>query len=154
MIRPTAPAETPILLRIAEETAVFKPQEIVALREVLDDYHSENEDHACITYEKEGQILGFAYFAPAAMTDRTWHLYWIAVSKGAQAKGIGGELLQHVEDAVRQKHGRQLLIETSSLSHYEPTRRFYLKHGYEKAGAQPDYYADGDDMVIFRKRFE
>jgi len=154
MIRPTVPADTPILLRIAEETAVFKPQEIVALREVLEDFHSENEDHFCITYEKGAQILGFAYFAPAAMTDRSWHLYWIAVSKQAQAKGIGGELLHRVEDTVRQKNGRQLLIETSSLSHYEPTRRFYLKHGYEKAGLQPDYYADGDDMVIFRKRFK
>ena len=27
-----------------------------------------------------------------------------------------------------------------------------LKHGYEKACEQPDYYADGDHMVVFRKR--
>jgi hypothetical protein len=33
------------------------------------------------------------------------------------------------------------------------TRRFYLKHGYEQVCVQPDYYADGDDMVVFRKRF-
>jgi ribosomal protein S18 acetylase RimI-like enzyme len=154
MIRPTVPGDTGALLPLAEETGVFKPIELVALREVLDDYHAENDEHSCVTYEREGQILGFAYFAPTAMTDRTWHLYWIAVSKRTQARGIGGELLRYVEDTIRQKHGRQLLIETSSLPHYELTRRFYLKHGYEKAGVQPDYYADGDDMVIFRKRFE
>lgn len=48
--------------------------------------------------------------------------------------------------------GRLLLIETSSLPHYEPTRRFYLKHGYERSCAIADYYADGDDLVVFRKR--
>jgi hypothetical protein len=35
---------------------------------------------------------------------------------------------------------------------YEPTRRFYLKHGYEQAAVVVDFYADGDSLVIFRKR--
>ncbi len=153
MIRPTVPADTPALILLAERTAVFKPIEIEALREVLDDFHESHGEHHCVTYEKDGEILGFAYFAPTAMTDRTWHLYWIAVSKQTQARGIGSELLHHVEDEIRKRNGRQLLIETSSLPHYELTRRFYLKHGYDQAGVQPDYYADGDDMVIFRKHF-
>ena len=42
-------------------------------------------------------------------------------------------------------------IETSSLPHYEPTRRFYLKHGYELGATLRDFYAEGDDMVVFRK---
>jgi hypothetical protein len=46
-----------------------------------------------------------------------------------------------------------LLIETSGLPHYEPTRRFYAKHGYHVASRIADYYADGDDMVVFGKRF-
>ena len=50
--------------------------------------------------------------------------------------------------------GRVLFIETSSLGHYDLTRRFYLKHQYEQAATIPDYYADGDHMVVFRKRFE
>jgi ribosomal protein S18 acetylase RimI-like enzyme len=87
------------------------------------------------------------------MTDRGWHLYWIAVSKTTQARGVGGQLLRHVEDDIGRARGRQLLIETSSLPHYELTRRFYLKHGYEQAAVLPDYYSDGDDMVVFRKRF-
>ena len=34
----------------------------------------------------------------------------------------------------------------------ELLRRFYLKHGYEQAAVVRDFYADGDDQVIFRKR--
>jgi ribosomal protein S18 acetylase RimI-like enzyme len=154
MIRPTQPGDTPTLLRLAEGTGVFKPHEIQALREVLDDYHASNHalGHKGITSEQQGQIRGFAYYAPAAMTDRTWYLYWIAVSKHIQARGIGGTLLGHVEEDLRRAGGRVLFIETSSLPHYELTRRFYLKHGYEQAATLRDYYADGDDMVVFRKR--
>ena len=154
MIHPTKPEETPRLIEIAEGTNVFKPMEIQALREVLDDYHeySHGHGHHSVTFSEQGKPIGFAYYAPAAMTDRTWYLYWIAVSKQTQARGVGSKLLRHVEEDIRREHGRQLLIETSSMPHYELTRRFYLKHGYEQVCALPDYYADGDDMVVFRKR--
>lgn len=155
MIRPTLPAETPVLLRLTEATGVFKPNEIQALREVLDDYHATNraQGHRSVTYEQDGEILGFAYFAPAAMTVRTWYLYWIAVMPTSQARGIGSELLHHVESEICERSGRVLFIETSSLPHYDLTRRFYLKHGYEQEAILRDYYANGDDMVVFRKRF-
>lgn len=155
MIRPTIPADTPALLTMARETGVFKPMEIVALNEVLDDYHAANRKHGhqCVSYDRAGQPIGFAYFAPAAMTDRTWDLYWIVVQKQLHAKGIGSDLLQYVEEQIRQAKGRLLLIDTSSLPLYEPTRRFYQKHGYEVEAVIRDFYADGDDKVIFRKHF-
>lgn len=156
MIRPTLPADDSALLAVARNTGVFKPLEIDALKEVLTDYHALNHvhGHRSATFEQAGQILGVAYFAPAAMTDRTWYLYWIAVDKQTQARGIGGELLKYVEQEIRASQGRMLLIETSSLEHYELTRRFYLKHQYQQAAVVPDYYADGDHMVVFRKLFE
>jgi ribosomal protein S18 acetylase RimI-like enzyme len=156
MIRPTVPADTPKLVTLTEGTRVFKPMEIEALKEVLDDYHAESHAHGhqSVTFEHAGEPIGFAYYAPASMTDRTWYLYWIAVSKDTHAKGIGSKLLHYVEEDIRKKKGRLLLIETSSLAHYELTRRFYLKHQYEKAAVLRDFYADGDDMVIFRKSLQ
>jgi GNAT superfamily N-acetyltransferase len=156
MIRPTVAGDTPFLVELARETGVFKPMEIEALQEVLDDFHAEahDEGHFSVTFEQDGRIVGFAYYTPTAMTEGTWHLWWIAVSKHTQARGVGGQLLHYVEDAIRRAGGRQLLIETSSLPHYDLTRRFYLKHGYEQACIQPDYYAEGDHMVVFRKRLK
>jgi ribosomal protein S18 acetylase RimI-like enzyme len=155
MIRPTVPADTPDLLTIARETGVFKPLEIVALEEVLDDYHARHRllGHRSVTIEQEGRPIGFAYYAPAAMTDRTWYLYWIAVAKSTQARGVGSRLLHWAEAEITTSNGRLLLIETSGLPHYEPTRRFYAKHGYHVAARLVDYYADGDDLVVFGKRF-
>jgi ribosomal protein S18 acetylase RimI-like enzyme len=155
MLRNSTTEDTPVLVELARETGVFKPIEIQALREVLDDYHATNRQagHRSVT-ECEGDLIrGFAYYAPAAMTDRTWYLFWIAVLKSLHGQNIGSELLRFAEAEVRKSNGRLLLIETSSLDHYRPTRNFYLKHGYEQASVLRDFYADGDDMVVFAKRF-
>ena len=159
MLRATLPGDRDSILKLAEATGVFKPLEIVALSEVLDDYQAalspdghHADGHRAVTMTQDGQIIGFVYFAPAAMTDRTWYLYWIVVGKKLQGRGIGGQLLRHVEEEIRREKGRHLLIETSSLPHYEPTRSFYLKHGYELVATVPDFYAEGDHMLVYRKR--
>jgi ribosomal protein S18 acetylase RimI-like enzyme len=154
MLRPTVPADSPFLTALAESTGVFKPMEIEALREVLDDYHAFEHAHGhfAVTCEMDGEIVGFTYYAPAYMTDRSWYLYWIAVSRTVQGKGVGGELLRAVEEHIRSLNGRMLFLETSGLPHYELTRRFYLKHKYDVTGIIKDFYSDGDDMFVFRKR--
>ena len=153
MIRPLQSEDTPILLDIARGTGVFKPAEIDTLREVLDHYYAEAHAHGhrAVCYELDGRVIGFAYYAPAAMTENTWYLYWIAVSKQIQARGVGGTLLRHAEDDARTAGARLFLLETSSLPHYDLTRRFYLKNGYEQEAVLRDYYAQGDSMVVFRK---
>jgi GNAT superfamily N-acetyltransferase len=141
---------------MARGTEAFKPIEIQALQEVLDDYHAQNaaDGHLAVALEADGTVVGFAYFAESAMTDRTWSLWWIVVDRDVQARGIGGELLRYVEAAVRAAAGRQLVIETSSLPKYEFTRGFYLKYGYSQIAAVKDYYADADDMLFFCKRMD
>ena len=153
MIRPTVEADTETLASMAEGTGVFKPREIDALRGLLDYLHGDGfaNGHRAVTLERDGAPAGFAYFAPTDMTEGTWHLYWIFVGKGVQARGLGAELLAIVEGEVAGAGGRLLLIETSSLASYGPTRKFYLKNGYEHEATIRDFYAAGDDQVVFRK---
>jgi ribosomal protein S18 acetylase RimI-like enzyme len=154
MIRPIVPADTHRLLELTEATGVFKPHEVETLDEVLTEYHAVNlaHDHVAVADERDGRIVGYVYYAPDSMTDRTWYIYWIAVERATQARGLGSNLLRYTEEDIRKRRGRLLLIETSSQPSYEPTRRFYLKHGYEVAAVLRDYYSDGDDMVTFGKR--
>jgi ribosomal protein S18 acetylase RimI-like enzyme len=154
MIRPTTPADTDALVPLADATGVFKPHEIVALREVLDDYHAANRDegHVAFTSEDGGRALGFVYYAPVAMTDNTWEVWWIAVAASEQRRGLGKQLLDFAEADVRDRGGRLLLIDTSSLPNYEPTRQFYLRRGYAISAQIPDFYRDGDDKVVFWKK--
>jgi ribosomal protein S18 acetylase RimI-like enzyme len=155
MLRPATPADTDALVALTAGTGFFKPLEVETLREVLDGYHAgtEGPDHVALTWEDpHDQINGFVYYAPTPMTDRAWHLYWIVVRHGCQGLGIGGQMLHVVERDIRDRGGRLLIVETSTTPHYEPTRRFYLKHGYRLAAEVPDFYADGDGMAIFTKR--
>lgn len=153
-LRPSQPDDTHALIAIAEGTGVFKPIEIEALEEVLSDYHAHEHaaGHRCVTAWRGDTAIGFVYWAPAPMTDRTWQLYWIAVRRDLQVLGSGARLLAHCEAEVLAAGGRLLLIETSSLPSYEPTRRFYRKHGYQAPAVVRDFYADGDDLLVFGKR--
>ena len=153
MLRPTTPDDTAALDALADRTGVFKPHEIVALREVLDDYHATNREygHVAQTWD-DGTIAGFVYFAPTAMTDRTFELWWIAVDPARQGTGLGTQMLVAVEADVWAADGRVLLIETSSTDGYAPTRNFYLARGYVQVAAIPDFYSDGDDKIIFCRR--
>lgn len=155
MIRPITPTDALTLADLSAETGFFYPAEIETLHGVLADYFATNRDdcgHQAVLYEDASGPVGYVYFAPEEMTDRTWYVWWIAVAAPRQGQGIGKELLAFAERAARDAGGRLLVIETSSTAKYEATRRFYLRHGYAHAATVPDLYADGDGMAIFTKR--
>mgnify|MGYP000201891817 CR=1 FL=1 len=75
----------------------------------------------------------------------------IGVRRDYQGQGRGAALLQHIENELQAKGQRILLVETSGLPDFALTRKFYTKCGYEEEARVRDYYAAGDDMVLFRK---
>src|SRR5688572_15483132 len=108
MIRPATEADTPAILALTAGTGVFKPMEVETLAEVLSDYHEQCQaiGHRCFVWAEGGNILGYVYHAPEEMIDRTWALWWIAVSTDIQGRGLGAKLLTFVEDDVRAQGGR------------------------------------------------
>lgn len=113
--------------------------------------HNQANGHQCIVDEENDALRGVAYYEPALATDRTWYLRMIGVRRNLQGQGHGAALMQHVEDALKTDGQRILLVETSGTPDFTLTRRFYAKLGYEKEARVRDYYAPGDDMVLFRK---
>lgn len=157
MIRPANPDDTPALVTLAVSTGLFLPHEADALlRGVLDDLHAGRlgEDHLASVWvdEPAGHPAGWVYFSRNAMANQIWDLWWIGVDPRRHGQGIGDKLLRFVEAQVHSKGGRRLLIETSSLPKLARTRKFYAERGYTVCGQVPDFYADGDDKVIFSKR--
>ena len=157
LIRPIKPSDTPTLVAMAARYRRVQADRDPGIAEVLDDYHAQNaaDGHRAVALETEGAVVGFAYFAAAAMTDRTWSLWWIVVDRECKHEGSAASCCgMSRQRSVRAAAGRQLLIETSSLPKYELTRRFYLKYGYSQIAAVKDYYAEADDMLFFCKRMD
>ena len=98
-------------------------------------------------------LVGYACYGPTPGTDGTYDLYWIAVHPSAQVTGGGRLLLREVEDHVVAAGGRMIIVETSSRSDYDGTRRFYDRRGYREGARVRDFYAPQDDRVIFTRRF-
>ena len=95
--------------------------------------------------------MGFACYGRVALTQKNYELNWIATAPDAARRGVAGALLHAVEEIARAHGARFLNLETSATSPYAPARAFYDRHGYAVVARLPDYYADGDDMLIYRK---
>jgi ribosomal protein S18 acetylase RimI-like enzyme len=98
-----------------------------------------------------GEAGGVAYYVPEALTDGTWNLLLIAVDPAMHGGGAGSALVRFVENQLRDEGRRILLVETSGMPRFERTRSFYTKLGFQAEARIRDYYASGDDKVIFRK---
>jgi ribosomal protein S18 acetylase RimI-like enzyme len=107
-------------------------------------------EHFWITDDDNGPV-GVAYCEPERMTDRTWNLQLIAIHPDRQGEGRGAKLLRYVEQALMARGGRMLLVETSGLPDFKRIRAFYVKCGYGEEARIRDFYATGDDKVVFRK---
>jgi GNAT superfamily N-acetyltransferase len=146
------------ILRVAQNAQVFTADEIDIIHEMFDGFFHPNSynDHSFIVCRKEtdNAILGFAVYGPVPMTDRVWDLYWICTDSVAQGTGIGGALLNRLEEDARSHDARAMYLETSDSERYMAARRFYEHHNWQRTAHLPDYYAVGEGMLIFRKVFK
>lgn len=138
------------------DTGVFNAAEIDIALELIDvwlDRPDQKDYLAWVAADGADQVLGYVLIGPAPATVGTWDLYWIAVDPTRHNRGIGARLVAFVEEYTRSRGIRWMLIETSSLPRYEGTRAFYLRHGYPEIARVRDYYAVGDDKIIYGKKF-
>ena len=56
-----------------------------------------------------------------------------------------------MEAEIEARGGRLLLAETSSTPDYASARRLYETSGFRCEGIVHDFYAPGDDLLIFAK---
>jgi len=146
-------ADLPALRRLVESTEVFYPAEIEIALELLEDRlrHGAQSGYEFVFVERAGQLVGYCAWGAVPLTKGSYDLYWIAVAPDAQGLGIGQLLMRRAELEVVKLGGGRLYIETSSRASYARTRRFYRTAGYRQAARLPDFYARGDDKVVFCK---
>jgi ribosomal protein S18 acetylase RimI-like enzyme len=155
-IRPMTRKDKPAVLRILRDTPEFKPMEVVVAEEVIDSYLGDpvESGYHIIVAGIGRRVVGYLAYGPTPLTEGTWDLYWAAVAREEQGHGIGRALFSHAEGGIEKAGGRLAVIETSSKPEYARTRRFHRRIGYSLACRVKDFYAPGDDKLIFLKHFQ
>jgi ribosomal protein S18 acetylase RimI-like enzyme len=148
IIRPTVAADLPALKTIISVNQMF-PAEM--LDNMIGSFLAgEAAEERWLTVDDDGPIA-VAYHVPERMTDGTYNLLLIAVHPDRHGNGIGAALMRHVEHDLAARGGRLLLVETSGGDEYARTRGFYRHLGYTEEARIREYYAAGEDKVIFRR---
>lgn len=153
-VRPMTSEDKPAIIEILRNTPEFKPAEVDIAEEVLDSYLHDpiGSGYQVFVAEVGSSIAGYICYGPTPLTQGTWDIYWLAVAPKQQRHGIGNTLLRFAEDKIKETEGRLALIETSSKPEYEATRHFHRSQGYELVCRIADFYAPGDDKLVFQKR--
>jgi ribosomal protein S18 acetylase RimI-like enzyme len=149
-LRPLRAADRAPLERILRATGAFSDAEVAGALELIDlGLKPQDSGYRFLVAESSGRTVGYSCFGEAPCTVGTYDLYWIAVDPALQGKGVGAALLRATEEAVRSAGGRMILVETASKPSYAATRAFYERNGYREVARVPDFYAPGDDKVVY-----
>jgi ribosomal protein S18 acetylase RimI-like enzyme len=148
-IRPTKHDDLACLQEVVDGTELF-PSEM--LPNMVSSFLSGDAgSDLWLTCEVDGKAVGFCYAVPEELTDRTWNMLALAVVPMLQGKGHGGALVAQMETTLKGRNQRVLIVDTSGLDAFERTREFYRKNGYSEEARIRDFWAAGDDKIVFWK---
>lgn len=148
------PSDTEGISRVLASAGNFYQFEIDIAIELLDDYvlNGRKSPYQFVFADLGKELAGFVCYGEIPLTEKRYDIYWIAVGKDLQNRGIGRILLQDAEKRIAARKGKYMFIETSSRPDYADTHIFYERCGCHCAARIADFYRDGDDKMIFVKK--
>lgn len=150
MITKTTKEHKEELQRILTASGQFDADSITYTLEALDN-HLENPDSEIWFTALENEPVGFAYCAPEPVTSGTWNLLMLWTKEGYEGKGFGRSLVSAVEAELKNRGARLLIVETSQLPEFETARAFYEKYGFTFEAEVENFFAEGDNKLIYTK---
>jgi D-alanine-D-alanine ligase len=135
---------------LTRAVGVFREDEVPVALEVFDGAVAGSADYLALGAERDGRLAGWICWGPTPCTLGTYDLYWMAVDPALQGAGVGTALLCEMEQRLLGA-ARLVVVETAGRPDYAPTRAFYEARGYRRAAVIPDFYAPGDDQVVYLK---
>lgn len=137
--------------RLVRSVQMFREGEVQVAAELVQERLDKGpaSGYEFVLAELPDELVGYTCFGPIACTVASFDLYWIVVARPWQGRGLGRYLLHCTKTRIEEMGGHRIYVETSGTTHYEPTRRFYERCGYVLQARIPDFYAPGDDKLIY-----
>jgi GNAT superfamily N-acetyltransferase len=135
---------------ITRAVGVFHHDEVSVALEVFDGAVAGSPDYIALGADLDGRLAGWICWGPTPCTTGTYDLYWMAVDPALHGAGVGSALIHEMERRLAGT-ARLVVVETAGRPDYASTRAFYEARGYRAAAVIPDFYAPGDDQVVYVK---
>jgi ribosomal protein S18 acetylase RimI-like enzyme len=151
--REVAEADIAGIEALVQRTGFFTPPEVRMAGELVEARleHGYDSGYEFLIGEANGVIAGYTCYGAIEGTESSFDLYWIAVDPAHQGAGIGRQVLQQTEAAMKAEGGSRYYAETSSTDKYAPTRQFYERAGFKEVARIADFYRPGDGKVVYEK---
>lgn len=153
MIRDTIDTDTDALLAIIKDSNQFDESGFAYVKETLSEYLAGESEGLWLTAD-DGEPVGVAYCSPESVTDGTWNLLMLWTRRDRNNQGFGSALVARVEEILTERDARLLIVETSGLPDFETARSFYSKCGFEQEARIRNFFAAGDDKIVYTKSLE
>jgi ribosomal protein S18 acetylase RimI-like enzyme len=138
---------------ITRAVGLFREDEIAVALEVFDEATGgrPGNTYSVLGAELDAGLAGWICWGPTPCTLGTFDLYWMAVDPALQGRGLGTALVTEMERRLA-RVARLIIVETAGRPDYAAARAFYQARKYSAVSRIPDFYAPGDDQVVFVKR--
>jgi len=150
MITKTTKEHGQALYGVLESSGQFDPDSIAYVMQTLES-HLQNPGEEIWFTAVDKEPVGFAYCAPEPVTSGTWNLLMLWTKEGFEGKGLGKSLVSAIENELNNRDARLLIVETSQLPEFEAARNFYEKYGFTLEAEVKDFFAAGDNKLIYTK---
>ncbi len=161
LIRNARTTDLSAIAEVSKSTSMFLGEELDNFMGMLEAHFdpptADAPDGANLIVATDGEgddapVVGAAYFMPEPMAQGVMNLLFIGVLPSTRKRGIGKALLGAFEAEVVSTKARLAIIETASDAMFAPAWALYRGAGYSEEARIRDYYEDGLDKLVFRKR--
>ena len=157
--RPLQPGDRPLLAALLDSLSAFTAEERLVALELVDARldHPESDDYRFILAfagapDAAPGLSGYLCYGRTPMTQSTYDLYWIATSPDFARSGVARGLVSSMEGEIAGEGGGTIRVETGSREGHGAAVHFYDATSFTRTATIPDFYAPGDDLIIFTKR--
>jgi ribosomal protein S18 acetylase RimI-like enzyme len=150
LIRSTEKTDAAAILSIVKESGQFDADGLAYVQDTLAQHLAGHGEDIWLTAD-DGEPVGVAYCTPEPVASGTWNLLMLWTRSDRHGKGHGASLVQQIEHELKSRAARLLVVETSGLPEFAPARSFYAKCGFVHEASIKNFFAAGDDKLVFTK---
>ena len=153
-IRALRPDDRPYLLEALRSDETFNQEEVSVALELIDNAleRGQHDYSVRVADLHERQAAGYICFGRTPMTASTYDLYWVVTHAQARGHGVASSLVKAMEEELPLRGARSVRVETSQQESHDAARRLYDRLGYPITARFPDFYREGDDLIVYFKK--